>query len=48
MNFKIEKYEHSKTKLQLIETKNKLNACLDDIEFFKNELEKERSAYRNV
>ena len=43
-----ERYEHAKTKLQLIETKDKVHAQQEQIEFLKNELDKERSAYGNV
>jgi hypothetical protein len=43
-----ERYEHSKTKLELLEYKDVVNSQRGEVEFFKNELEKERSAYANV
>ncbi|CAF0814719.1 unnamed protein product [Brachionus calyciflorus] len=43
-----EKYSHAKTKLELIQSKDEINSKIQEIEFFKNELDKERCAYANV
>jgi len=43
-----ERYEHSKTKLELLKYKDIVKNQKSEISFFKNELEKERSAYANV
>lgn len=43
-----ERYEHAKTKLSLMETKDKNNNLCKEIEFLKSELDKERKAYMNV
>jgi len=43
-----EKYEHSKTKMQLIETKDRTSSLRSEVDYYKNEMEKERSAYGNV
>ncbi|RNA30534.1 spermatogenesis-associated 24 isoform X1 [Brachionus plicatilis] len=43
-----EKYHHAKTKLELIQSKDVINSKIQEIELFKNELEKERCAYASV
>lgn len=48
IKLKTEKYEHAKTRLSLMETKEKLESQSNEVEFLKNELEKERCAYANV
>ena len=48
LSIKTEKYNHAKTKLELIQSKDLINAKIQEIEYFKNELEKERCAYASV
>ncbi len=43
-----ERYENAKYKMEILEARDKITALLNEIEFLKNELEKERCAYANV
>jgi hypothetical protein len=43
-----ERYENAKFKMEILETRDKITALLNEIEFLKSELEKERCAYANV
>jgi hypothetical protein len=46
--FKSEKYEHAKSRMEINDLKDKVETLLNETDFFKNELEKERCAYANV
>jgi hypothetical protein len=43
-----EKYEHAKSRMELAEARENERARASQIEFFKSELDKERTAYANV
>ena len=43
-----ERYEHAKAKMLINDLKDKIETISNENDFFKNELEKERSAYANV
>jgi hypothetical protein len=48
LTLKSEKYEHAKTKLNLMELTDKNRLLSKEVEYLKLEIEKERKAYENV